>query len=305
MCTNAGQAKEVFHRFSAAVEKYIGIHPEYLGYILRDESLRAAVTLQNPVALFPETDPSCSSFVRLADTLDRATADSKDRAAFSAYWQKQYRNQGRKPDEAEEQEGSQETTEFSAESRDNDYLSELRSRMLLMIEQGNAEPEQIAEVLQESADAFLKRNKHSPVDLLGLLDQLIADPDHDEALMTEVYERVKPWGVGYDAPPTSEMMEGLTQQRSEVALSVPDDVPQDIVEEIRTPAANDTALDVVEVVASNPVNLEESAMASDPAASSVHHLDDERFGSQSHLLEQLRKQASQGQSVADWLTTLH
>ena len=54
MCSNVAQAREVYHRFSTAVEKYIGVHPHNLGHLLRDESMRVAVTLQSPVALFPE-----------------------------------------------------------------------------------------------------------------------------------------------------------------------------------------------------------------------------------------------------------
>jgi flagellar biosynthesis protein FlhG len=55
MCSSISQAKEVFNRFRAAVDKYIGVQSDYLGYLRRDESMRVAVELQNPVTMFADT----------------------------------------------------------------------------------------------------------------------------------------------------------------------------------------------------------------------------------------------------------
>ncbi len=91
MCANVAQAREVYHRFSTAVEKYIGIRTQYLGHLLRDESIRNAVTLQNPVAMFPETDPSSRSFMRLADALRQTVGADTQGLGFTLFWQRQFR----------------------------------------------------------------------------------------------------------------------------------------------------------------------------------------------------------------------
>jgi hypothetical protein len=93
MCSNVAQAREVFHRFAAAVEKYIGVRPSFLGHLLRDESLRVAVTLQSPVALFPDTDPSSRSFMRLTDALRQAVEGHQPTTGFTGFWQRQFRQE--------------------------------------------------------------------------------------------------------------------------------------------------------------------------------------------------------------------
>lgn len=113
MCSSAGQAKEFYHRFNRAVAKYVGVSISYLGFLLRDESLRAAVTLQNPVALFPDTDPSSRGFIRLAEAVEAATRDPVVSFRFSAYWQQLYVEQN--PDL--EQESDEGEPRIAAEKR--------------------------------------------------------------------------------------------------------------------------------------------------------------------------------------------
>jgi MinD-like ATPase involved in chromosome partitioning or flagellar assembly len=89
MVASSSQAKKVFQRFSQAVSKYLDLSSEYLGSVWMDESMRTAVTLQRPVALYPKTDPSARCFYRLAEQIDDLFAQSGiPRLAFSAYWQK-------------------------------------------------------------------------------------------------------------------------------------------------------------------------------------------------------------------------
>lgn len=86
MCTSTKQAREVYLRFAGAVEKYIGIKVDYLGYILQDESLRAAVTMQSPVTLFPQSDPSCRNFFRLSEALEARLGEVQALPSFSRHW---------------------------------------------------------------------------------------------------------------------------------------------------------------------------------------------------------------------------
>lgn len=89
MATNSSQAEKVYRRFNHAVNKYLRLRTEYLGSVWMDESMRTAVTLQRPVALFPKHDPSARSFYRLAERIDDVFSQpGVPKLAFSAYWQK-------------------------------------------------------------------------------------------------------------------------------------------------------------------------------------------------------------------------
>jgi len=45
------QAKNIYKRFSAAVEKYIGWHVDYIGGVIKDESFSSSICVQNPLIL--------------------------------------------------------------------------------------------------------------------------------------------------------------------------------------------------------------------------------------------------------------
>ncbi|WP_148861983.1 MinD/ParA family ATP-binding protein [Marinobacter fonticola] len=87
MAQGASQARSIFQRFSAALQRHVDVTPHYLGAIWRDETLRQAVSIQRPVALLSETDPSCRQFRVLADMLMvRFEQIEPRRAGFAAYW---------------------------------------------------------------------------------------------------------------------------------------------------------------------------------------------------------------------------
>jgi len=89
MVSSASQAKKVYQRFGQAVSKYLDLTTDYMGSVWMDESMRTAVTLQRPVALYPKEDPSARCFYRLAERLDDIfNQPGVPRLAFSAYWQK-------------------------------------------------------------------------------------------------------------------------------------------------------------------------------------------------------------------------
>lgn len=150
MCSSTKQAREVFHRFAGAVEKYIGIKLNYLGFILQDESLRAAVAMQSPVTLFPETDPSCKNFFRLGQALEDTLGSLSSKASFSAYWQRRYR-QHQQPQprsgqisaaasgSSKRQPAHNRTSSTVNQSNEvqHESLSKLRTRLLTLIAQGD------------------------------------------------------------------------------------------------------------------------------------------------------------------------
>lgn len=87
MAHGASQAQSIFQRFRAALQRHVDITPHYLGAIWRDETMRQAVSIQRPVALLSESDPSCRQFRVLADMLKvRFEQIEPRRAGFAAYW---------------------------------------------------------------------------------------------------------------------------------------------------------------------------------------------------------------------------
>lgn len=166
MVSGAAQADKVYRRFSAAVDKYLELETEYLGAVWRDESMRAAVALQRPVALFPKEDPSARSFFRLAERLEDLFAGAGvPRLAFSAYWQRLMERQNQQN-----------------RHRPDSAVVLKRSRSSAHVE---AIPEVNAEVLQEHKEmdwqhlraaysAFLQAPETSPEQVLTLLIQAVS-----------------------------------------------------------------------------------------------------------------------------------
>ncbi|TGN41073.1 MinD/ParA family ATP-binding protein [Marinobacter confluentis] len=96
MAQGASQARTVFQRLEGAAQRHLGISLHYLGGIWRDETLRQSVLNQRPVALLPESDPSCRQFRSLSDMLNvRFRQISPKKAGVAAYW---YRVSGKRQD---------------------------------------------------------------------------------------------------------------------------------------------------------------------------------------------------------------
>lgn len=170
MCSSTKQARDVFRRFYGAVDKYIGIKMNYLGFILQDESLRAAVTMQSPVALFPESDPSSRNFFRLGQALEDTLQPIPPVASFSAYWQSQYRRQHKgktaapvkpvrhlsPPEPAAGAADAAWPVKQRTPSGDNsarDMFNELRTRLLTLIAQGGVPEKELARLIGALNDA--------------------------------------------------------------------------------------------------------------------------------------------------------
>ena len=267
MTDGGNQAKQVFHRFSSAVEKYIGIKLNYLGFIQKDESLRAAVTLQHPVALFPDADPSSRSFIRLSSALKSAVRHRPIQHSFSGFWHRQYRearehNSSDLPDNSVVREVA---GEVSAQRRDNDYLSELNARLLLLIEQGHAEQALIARCLQSCVEACRQRFEEMPIDAVGIVEQLLLSPNRDDHSLREIYNKVKPWGP------------------AETVVTTTDNAKHD-----------DKLEAVVAERASQPRSF--------GGRSALYNSD--RFGSQDELLAKITSNQDHQQPLSEWLKSL-
>ncbi|MDC0662657.1 AAA family ATPase [Marinobacter sp. SS21] len=87
MARGASQAQAVFQRFQAAVRRHLGMSLHYLGAVWRDETIAQSIQHQRPVALLPESDPSCRQFLTLADILAvRFTQLPQRKSGIAAYW---------------------------------------------------------------------------------------------------------------------------------------------------------------------------------------------------------------------------
>ena len=243
MCAGMAQAREVFHRFSAAVEKYIGLRTRSLGFLMRDESLRAAVTLQSPVALFPDSDPSSRSFLRLAEALQQSLREQPPKSGFSAYWLRRFRQQQRVP--------AVRAAAVTA-TVDSAYLSELRSRLQLLLEQQGGQS-QLQRLLRELHGDYLQRFGQPAFDPMALIEALTEMPERNDALLRQLAERLQPWhreaqsDASVEPPPAPSI--------SPAAALLP----------LSTPASTSTTVPL------------------------QHSFDERRFGSQQVLLELLRR----------------
>lgn len=297
MCSSAMQAREIYQRFCAAVEKYIGVHSQFLGYLLRDESMRAAVMLQNPVAMFPDTDPSCRGFVKLADALQQSMVDIPEPTSFSDYWQKHYRarrtNQLAAPGKVSEK---PEATPEAGNRRDSDYLSELRSRLILLIEDGHTEQDQLQQLLQEGIEAFSKRFKVSPVDNLKLVEQLLLEPERDDQVLRDIAELVAPWSVLSNTPPTAELVEKSTagDDQQPVSPGIPE----------ANPDLSSPPLLQVEVVDQSPGPKMTATTKVSSTVSVINRYDSNRFGSQEKLVDILQRDVNSDKPLTELLATL-
>lgn len=87
MAQGASQARSVFQRLDSAARRHLQCSLHYMGGVWRDETLRQSVLSQKPVALLPESDPSCRQFITLADMLNvRLSQLPARKAGIAAYW---------------------------------------------------------------------------------------------------------------------------------------------------------------------------------------------------------------------------
>lgn len=313
MCSNPSQAKEVFHRFGAAVEKYIGVQCHYLGFVLRDESMRAAVVLQNPVAMFPDNDPASRSFMKLSESLTAVTKTQSATGSFSAFWHRQYREQRNDGDKIKvpaELIDPMAAEARNSAARDSDYLSELRSRILLLIEQGHADQTLVAALLQESLEAFIKRYEKSPVDLLKIVEQLVLSPDRDDQSVRDIAELVKPWSGLSTTPPLDELslkdLPACEDKKPEPEQPQSQEISPPIqsadIKPVQAAIKIISRAKGVSVVAGDPLKSAVSKVSdTDKEPTLSHGYDCQRFGSQANLLSVL--QNNNGQTVAELLAS--
>ncbi|PVY79007.1 MinD-like ATPase involved in chromosome partitioning or flagellar assembly [Tamilnaduibacter salinus] len=87
MARGPKHAQSIFQRFYAALQRHLDMTPHYLGAVWQDESVRRAVSRQQPVVLMPDAEPACRQFRVLVDMLKvRFDQLEPRRSGFAAYW---------------------------------------------------------------------------------------------------------------------------------------------------------------------------------------------------------------------------
>jgi len=85
-------ARKIFKRFSAAVIKYIGYHPAYMGFVNRDELVSAAVCSQVPISIFQPKANASQCFDRLAKHLLSVLEQQPANEHLTDLWRQQLEN---------------------------------------------------------------------------------------------------------------------------------------------------------------------------------------------------------------------
>ncbi|HSB96869.1 MAG TPA: MinD/ParA family protein, partial [Spongiibacteraceae bacterium] len=291
MCSNVAQAREVFHRFAAAVEKYIGVRPNFLGHLLRDESLRVAVTLQSPVALFPDTDPSSRSFMRLTDALKHAVDGNYPSSGFAGFWQRQFRQEQLAQDAKLKAQPVVDAADARGGMADLKLqFADLKSQLLQQMERADVPQSELAETVQALHRSYLQRFAQPAIEPLTLIDALIALPERNDLLLRDLAAQLKPWRteLPHDLP------HDLSQFETPPLLTAVEPLP--VVVNLESVPLSNVEIPALEIGAAP--SIESSPETAVPVERVLpHRYDERRFGSQQALLELLRRQSDGSKSA--------
>lgn len=226
MVQNTSKADKIYRRFELAVKKYIGIDTEFLGSVWMDESIRSSITLQRPVAMLPEDDPSCKRFYRLADRLDNVfNKGSVPPVSFAFYWKKVVeRSIARRAKNIAPKNIAPKnivTSESSVPLKQSpeDVWIDLRVKMNHFLQSDSTTPEQVITLLSSCITTYGDRLGGAATDLLHGLLQVIDPSDLDEknrTLITQDLERFKSAPQNKVSQPDANAHEAMS---SEIALS--------------------------------------------------------------------------------------
>ncbi|MGK0249197.1 MAG: MinD-like ATPase involved in chromosome partitioning or flagellar assembly [Oleispira sp.] len=220
MVQSTSKAERIYGRFEAAVKKYIGLDTEFLGAVWMDDSIRSSISLQRPVALFAESDPSCKSFYRLADRLDTVfNRGTVPKLSFTTYWKKMVERSNKRRVSAaldnqsmeespptasvsEQNKGESVTDELVKAELDNvepldssseDRWIDIRMKLNQFLQSADTTPEQVTTLLSSCILTYGDRLGGVAGDLIHSLLQII-DPselsDEDRELMVQNLERL-------------------------------------------------------------------------------------------------------------------
>lgn len=321
------EAWEVFNRFSSLVQEHGEAPLRLLGFVPRDESLSAAATLQRPVALFPDTDPSARTFLRLADALEQAVSRLPARPRSPDPWMRRLRMLVARPRGNVKTRVAGPTVTFTgsdAAPRVMDLQVELEAvRDRLMQRLGDTGDAQlIAAWIDSIAADYWDHRGESAIDLVRAVARLV-DESSDPATLQRLREMLellaaspvtaKREGWSLSTPPR-DLQGGLAvtdTSGAHVHRAVAAAIPASRDHQVLTP---EELAEIRRVWAMDPRELDRSWESPLPlvqpprrppaSASRAHGIDVKRFGPQHQLIDMLRTQAPTDEPLAEWLRRL-
>ncbi len=294
--SNQNEAWEVFNRFSSLVQEQSDAPMRLLGFVHRDESLSAAAMLQRPVALFPESDPSARTFIRLADALEQSFLRLPPRSPAIDPWMRRLRllpprprPKGRSvvpgPVARVDHQACQKSGVLDVETE----LEALRARGKALLGASH-EPQRIRSWIDALASDYWDQCGEPAIDLVRAIKRLREDPSHDRTI-----QELRAL-LGTTALPAQE-------PAREPALTGPA-APA-------VPAATTSA----SIRAFTPASIEglpgrggRTGASSAPrearstaVARRAHTIDEKRFGPQQGIIDMLRRTAPDDEPLSEWL----
>ena len=323
MAGSFNEARSVFQRFEGATLKYLDVDVNFLGFILRDESMRSAVALQHPVALFAEGDPSARPFQRLADALEEKSSRQQVAQSFSRFWFRRFLQPSRGAAEPEgggeavwvapadvsvdasaepESESELEPEAAAAECRvaEPQDLERLQAEFRKVLD-AVEDPRPVADWLEDLHASYWERFGGPALDLPRVVERLAADPDRHAEILDELQRRLRPLReVSLEAEEESGA-EADTVSRALPAApgaSAPAETAGAGVWREPRPDFGIRRGGNVEVRTSPTV------LPSRPVQRSPHAYDVQRFGSQQELAERLRGMNADSARLVDLIRSL-
>lgn len=319
MAASFNEARNVFQRFHGAVGKYLDADVHFLGFVQRDESMRTAVSLQHPVALLPETDPSSRTFQRLAEALEEGAPKGQGAESFSRFWFRRFLEPAGMPvppAETQPQPQPQEAIETASPDppptpattgtepvSPPDRLAALRSECWQLLEEID-DARLLAQWLEGLHARYWDRFGRLGIDLQRFLARLESDPEAHAQALVMLRER---FGAGDAdvAPETGgtpeEQPSGNVDEAAPATEVAADTGGGDGVKvPLRAEPHPDFGLETPGAAALS--TLPPGDRQADPAR--LHAYDPRRFGAQRELADRLRQMGPDDGTLLDLIRRL-
>ncbi len=277
--SNQNEAWEVFNRFSSLVQEQSDAPLRLLGFVQRDESLSAAAMLQRPVALFPESDPSARTFMRLADALEQSFSRLPPRPPALDPWMRRLRllpsrpkPRGRGVNPGPVSRADKEALPESGVLDVATELEALRARLVGLLG-ASQEPQRIRSWINEIATYYWDQHGEPAIDLVRAIVRLLED-SRDDVTIRELRAL-----LGTSASPAQEAeLAGPTRLH-----------PSGSIEGLPGRGGRTGASSAPREARTTTVTRR------------VHTIDEKRFGPQQDLIDLLRRHAPDDEPLSEWL----
>jgi flagellar biosynthesis protein FlhG len=287
--SNQNEAWEVFNRFSSLVQEQSNAPLRLLGFVQRDESLSAAAMLQRPVALFPESDPSARTFMRLADALEQSFSRLPPGPPALDPWMRRLRllplrprPKGRSATPGALARADTEACPESGVLEVETELETLRARVAALLGESH-EPEHIRSWIDGLATDYWDQRGEPAIDLVRAIGRLLEHSSHDVTI------RKLRTLLGTSAAPA--------QEPESAGLVVPA-APRAPSARVYPPAS-------IEGLPGRGARTGASSAPREARRTTVtrrvHTIDEKRFGPQQDLIDMLRRRAPDDEPLSEWL----